>query len=87
VAPGFRPTIEQALDFYVPEDRPVLKDAFIACVEQGAPFDLELRVVTARGRLATVQRIIARHDGCLWADATVGGGASFSFTLGEPGMP
>jgi light-regulated signal transduction histidine kinase (bacteriophytochrome) len=33
--------------------------------------------------LSIVQRIIQRHDGRIWAEATVGRGASFSFTLGQ----
>jgi signal transduction histidine kinase len=33
--------------------------------------------------LLTVQRIIARHGGSIWADARLGGGARFSFTLGD----
>lgn len=33
--------------------------------------------------LATVQRIIRKHRGTIWADARLDGGATFSFTLGR----
>lgn len=34
--------------------------------------------------LATVSRIILRHDGTIWADASPGEGATFFFTLPRP---
>jgi PAS domain S-box-containing protein len=43
------PTTDMALGFYPPEARAILDPAFEALSTNGAPFDLELPIITARG--------------------------------------
>ena len=41
---------ERDIEFYAPEDRATIDEAFRRAVEEGLPYDLELRLVTAKGR-------------------------------------
>jgi PAS domain S-box-containing protein len=50
VPPGFKPTLDNALAFYDPQDRPALEAAIQQAAESAEPWDLELRFVTAKGR-------------------------------------
>jgi diguanylate cyclase (GGDEF)-like protein/PAS domain S-box-containing protein len=50
VPADFRPTLERALDFYAPASRPVVEAAVQRGLTEGAPWDLELQLLTARGR-------------------------------------
>ncbi|PSP93181.1 hypothetical protein BRC91_10575 [Halobacteriales archaeon QS_4_62_28] len=43
----FTPTAEDALSFYLPEDRPRVRAAVDRAIEAREPYDLELRIVTA----------------------------------------
>ncbi len=49
--------LEEGLDYYAPEQRPIIETAFRACVEQGVPFDLILQIITGTGRRAWVRTI------------------------------
>lgn len=50
LAPGDHPDLAQANDFYAPEARHLLEDAIALAIAEGTPYDLELPLVTARGR-------------------------------------
>jgi len=54
---GTVPDVDQAIAFYAPESRPIIEDAFGACVRDGVPFDLELQLITAKGRRVWVRSI------------------------------
>ncbi len=47
---GFEPTFDRMLDFYEPEARAELKEAFDKAIQFGSPFDLELPIVVSGGR-------------------------------------
>jgi two-component system CheB/CheR fusion protein len=53
--PAVVPTLEMANNFYAPEFRPRAHAAVQSLIERGTPYDLELPLVTARGRPITVR--------------------------------
>lgn len=58
------PTLEDAIAFYAPEGRAKITAAVQAAINHGTPYDLELKVVSARGR-TRVSRLLsaARAEG------------------------
>jgi PAS domain S-box-containing protein len=50
VDPAVQPSLERAIEFYAPEARPIIEAAVRAGAEAGTPWDLELPMITARGR-------------------------------------
>ena len=51
------PTVEQGINFYTPESRPIIEQAVRRAIEHGEPFDLELEIITAKGNLRAVHTI------------------------------
>jgi signal transduction histidine kinase/DNA-binding response OmpR family regulator/CHASE3 domain sensor protein len=51
------PSVESAIEFYAPEARPVILSAVQRAIEHGEPYDLELPLVTAKGRQIWVRAI------------------------------
>jgi len=57
VGPDHELTVADGLGFYAPESRPVIEPAFRRAVATGEPFDLELQLVTAKGKRVWVRAI------------------------------
>ena len=51
----FTPTVETALNFYAPDSRPIMAEAWRKGVEQGQPWDLELDLISVKGRRIAVR--------------------------------
>ena len=51
------PEVGSGIDFYTPESRPVIAEAFRRALELGEPFDHELEIVTAKGRVLPVRAV------------------------------
>jgi diguanylate cyclase (GGDEF)-like protein/PAS domain S-box-containing protein len=48
--PNEQPSVENAINFYPPEARPIVEAGIAAAIRDGTPWDLEVPFVTARGR-------------------------------------
>jgi len=55
--PGYSPRLEEEINFYAPEWREKIETAYGACARQGAPYDEEMEIITARGRRIWVRII------------------------------
>ena len=55
VSDDYEPTAEEGLDFYHPDDRDVIKQVVERCIEEGEPFDEEIRLINANGELRWVR--------------------------------
>lgn len=51
----YSPTVETALTFYTPESRPIIAEALRKGVTQGKGWDLELDIISAKGRSIAVR--------------------------------
>ena len=47
---GFSPTLEQGIDYFVPEHRGLVRAAVERCIADGTPYDLEVEKISTRGR-------------------------------------
>jgi PAS domain S-box-containing protein len=57
-AEDYRPSFEDGIAFYLEgEDREIIRREFAKAVEEGTPFDLELRILTARKRVCWIRTV------------------------------
>lgn len=54
---AFVPTVDHAIGFYAPESRAAIREAIDAGMRTARPWDLELRLVTAKGRTIWVRAV------------------------------
>ncbi|MDZ4198819.1 MAG: transporter substrate-binding domain-containing protein, partial [Kiritimatiellia bacterium] len=63
VPAGTRPTIDEAISFYMPEDRDRILRAFNACAQEGVPYDEVLRIEPKSGPRIWIRTLgIAHRD-------------------------
>jgi PAS domain S-box-containing protein len=57
VAPGYKPTLEEGIGYFLPEHRATVIAYVEACAQQGVPYEFELPKLTATGRRIWVRSI------------------------------
>jgi|GEM_PF-6170629 len=57
VADDYMPKLDTAIDFYAPEAREPISNAVQKCIDHDEPFDLELPLITAKGRRIWVRAV------------------------------
>jgi len=59
--PGFQPTLEEGINFYAPEARPIVRAAVEKSMIDGVPWELEVPVIRADGQRITA-RVVATAE-------------------------
>lgn len=80
VASGYRPTLDEAMNFYEPSARPIVREAWEKALATGEDWDLQLPLITAKGRKIQV-RAIGRVEYAADGHACRVGGAFQDVTL------
>ena len=52
-----RLTVDEGINYYTPESRPMIELAVQRAIEQGEPFDLELEIISAKGNRRNVHAV------------------------------
>ena len=51
----YKPNLQEAINYYHPQDRPRIEQAVQQAIDEGKPYDIKLRLITANGRQVWVQ--------------------------------
>ncbi|MFC6871931.1 PAS domain S-box protein [Halobellus marinus] len=62
VEDDYEPTLDEAIEFYHPDDRETVADAVERAIQDGEPYDLDLRLVRADGEVRDVRAWGERVD-------------------------
>ncbi|MDB5931911.1 MAG: sensor signal transduction histidine kinase [Polaromonas sp.] len=57
VPPGYQPTLEEGISYFLPEHRPLVSQHVNDCIQHGLPYEFVLPKLTAKGRRIWVRSI------------------------------